>query len=369
MTGPAPLTERHVASGSSQRLVWADVARGCCVLLVVLHHLVTKHHDLTLPPSMGGVEQVWTALTTALKPLRMPLFFTLSGLFAAASVRRPWRDVVRRWVLGPYYLYAVWLTIHAVIFSVATTLPMNRSRDLGELALDLAYASTGMWYLYALPVYFVLLKVLHRSRAVLFVVALGMVVLAATLPIEAVNRVSVLQNFVYFAAAATAPSLVRRTAEGGSPRTVALVAGYAATGGGLLLVGAPYVVSVLVLSLVAVPVGLRAAEALSRHRRLSAPLAWLGRRTLPVYVLHVPLLALLHHAPNPLRWAAASVDQHPFLAAATAAIYPVVASSAITAGCLVLWNALAAIGLGGLFRRPRGPAAVPVPGRGRDSDR
>lgn len=343
------------------RLQWADVARGGCVLLVVTHHLVTKHYDLTLGDRLDWAQEIWLGLTMILKPLRMPLFFTLSGFFAARAVARPWGDVVVSRVAGPYYLYAVWLVIHAVIFSYATTLPMNRTRSLEELALDLVYASTSMWYLYALPVYFVLIKLLRGTGALLPAVAGGLVVLALVLPIDAVNRVSVLQNFAYFAMGASLPSLVRRMAESADRRTtIALLASYAVLGGSAFALGASTTLAVLVGSLAAVPLAYRAAAALSRRASAETTLAWVGRRTLPIYVLHVPAISLLHHLPNPLGWAA-SGSASPALAAVTALLYPLVATALVTGACLLTHAALSRCGFGWLFRRPAAPAPVAAP--------
>ncbi len=83
----------------------ADAAKGVCIVLVVLHHLVTKHLELVLPGD-GPAVVAWGAVTAGLRPLRMPLFFVISGMFAASAVRRSWGASLRRRVATPYYLYA-----------------------------------------------------------------------------------------------------------------------------------------------------------------------------------------------------------------------------------------------------------------------
>ena len=35
------------------RLRWADVAKGACILLVVLHHVITKHYDALVTGPAG----------------------------------------------------------------------------------------------------------------------------------------------------------------------------------------------------------------------------------------------------------------------------------------------------------------------------
>ena len=133
----APATPRPTAATAGAprpRLVWADAAKGLCILLVVLHHSTVKHLPAVLPADLSAVGEAWLALTAALKPIRMPLFFLLSGLFAAGALRRPWAQVLTARVLTPYWVYAVWLGLLAVVFSLERTLVMNRTQGVGDLA-------------------------------------------------------------------------------------------------------------------------------------------------------------------------------------------------------------------------------------------
>ncbi len=63
----------------------------------------------------------------------------------------------------------------------------------------------------------------------------------------------------------------------------------------MLLLSAQRIPTVWTLvSLLALVFGLSAAPLLGRLALIGDGLAWLGRRTLPIYVIHMPLLALLH---------------------------------------------------------------------------
>lgn len=334
-----------------RRLIWADAAKGVCIVLVVLHHLVTKHYAVLLPDG-SFVGTAWLGVTDALKPVRMPLFFLISGMFAASAVRRPWRRAARPRIANPYYLYVVWLLIHAVVFSYATALAMNRTRNLTELLGDLVLASTQLWYLYALALYFVLAKLLLRfdPRWVLAGAA-AVSAVASLLPIEAANRESVLQHFVYFLAGVLVPALPRRVAElRGRHVTSALAAGAAAVGGGALVLGLPESTTTLLVSLVGVPLAIRLVAAASAWQWFAAPAAELGRRTLPVYVMHVPLLALLHHLVVPLREVLLVPDTP--AGVLVAAAYPLLATATVTGTCLLLHAVLVRGGLGFLFQLP-----------------
>lgn len=339
------------------RLRWADVAKGACILLVVLHHTVTKHVVEVVPPSFELVGQAWAGLSHALKPVRMPLFFVISGVFASRAVSRPWSASVRRRITSPAYLYVVWLLLLGAFFSVEHDLPMNRTQDLGELALDLVFASTGLWFLYALAVYFVLARLTVRVPTPwLLGVAAAVAASASLLPIEEANRVSVIVHFVHFAVGVRCPELLRRLAEDRRPLTAPLTLAFVV--GAVLLgwAGAPLSVEITLLSLVGVPCGIRLAAATRRTPRLAEGLAWVGRRTLPVYVLHVPLLAVVHHvAPDLLPGAGTG-------ALALAVAWPLLVTAVVVAGCLLVRGIAVRLGLRALFELPRRPVpAAPAP--------
>jgi uncharacterized membrane protein YcfT len=347
---PAALTP--AAATGSRRLAWADAAKGVCIALVVLHHLVTKHYDLLLHGD-GTVEAFWMGLTDALRPVRMPLFFLISGMFAAGAARRPWREVLQRRVATPYYLYVVWLGLHAVVFSFATALPMNRTQNLIELLGDLLVASTQLWYLYALALYFVLAKVLlpfHPRRVLL--AAAGVSALTSVLPIEAANRESVVQHFVFFLAGVLFPSLARQVAELRAGHvTAVLAAGFAATLFVASAVGLSQSATTLVVAVTGVPLAIRLVVAASSRSWFAGPAAALGRRTLPVYVMHVPVLSLLHELVVPLLPQVPGTSAEVFLA-----VYPLVAAAAVTGACLLLHQLMLQCGLVFLFRLPPAPS-------------
>ena len=328
-------------------MLWPDLAKGLCILLVVLHHTTIKHYVGLVPPPVDWVAGAWVETSQLLKPIRMPFFFVISGLFASSALRRPWRQVARR-TLAPYYLYVVWLLLLGAVFAVERRLPMNRTQDLGELVVDLVFASTGLWFLYALAAYFVLAKLL-RPLPVGWVLlpAAVLTASASVLPFDEVNRVSVLVHFSYFLVGSRCPDLVWTIARSSERLLLpSLALAYVALNAVLVEVGAPSGIRLLALSMLGVPMALVAAVALSRRAALAEPLSRLGRRTLPVYVLHVPLLAVLHHAP--VGFGSASG----WWAIALALAYPVLATAGIVAACLLAHRVLVGAGLEALFALP-----------------
>lgn len=345
---PSPTGEQSPA-----RMGWADIAKGASIVLVVLHHATTKQYDLLVPAHLSAIADSWTAVTRALKPVRMPLFFLVSGFFASRAIHRPWSMTTRR-IATSAHLYVVWLLLTAVFTMWERELPMNRVQDLEELGLDLLFASTGLWFLYALVVYFVLTKATATLPAapVLFA-ATAVAVAGALSPIEEVNRVSVLLHLVFFMAGARLPGVVRAAASLSRPGILtALVLGFASATALLATLGLPAGIEVLALSVLGLPAGVLLSVRTARTTRIAPALSWVGRRTLPVYVLHIPVLGTLHH----LGLSPAMGPEA--MALPLAVLYPLLVTALVTAGSLLAHAALVQVGLGALFRLPRIPLSV-----------
>ncbi|UDL75151.1 acyltransferase family protein [Corynebacterium uberis] len=72
---PAPTA----ASPASPRLAWPDVAKGVSILGVVVLHV-----SLVVP---YGTDSFIAQVNHLLDPLRMPLFFLVSGMFSTKILR------------------------------------------------------------------------------------------------------------------------------------------------------------------------------------------------------------------------------------------------------------------------------------------
>lgn len=335
------------------RLAWADTAKAVSILLVVLHHTVGKHLVHVVPADFAVVHTAWIELSYALKPVRMPLFFVVSGLFVGSALNRPWRDVARKRVWNIYYLYALWLTLHTAAFLVLDELAMNRTRNWPEFLANLVVASTGLWYLYALVAYFLVARLLTRVDPRIVVVIAAAVALATpALGIEEVNRVSLLQHFFYFAFAAHFPSVVNTMARV-RPRPVLLMVGALAVLAVLpVALGDQAQPSRFVVSLLAVPLAVRACALLARWRPGTAMGSALGRRTMPIYVLHMPVLALAHTLLlDELRFTGTSIAS-----IAGMVLYPLAATGFIVLACLGLHRLVGWAGFHWLFVLPFGRA-------------
>ncbi|MGC5018390.1 pyridoxal-phosphate dependent enzyme [Micromonospora sp. DT47] len=340
-----------VAAPPAARLDWADVAKGGCIILVLLWHVVVKDY-LQIDWRVGvPVPGAWGLLGEQLLPLRMPLFFTISGIFAANAVSRPWRAVGRSRVARLLYLYVLWLLIHTAVLALAPGFPTDRATSVGGLLIQLTVTPSNLWYLYALALYFVLAKALRRVHPAVLLGAAGALsaLAAAGLLDTPGNRGGLYQNLVFFLAGLhLRPHLQRWAATATDRRLLLSLAGYAAALAGTALAGAGrWLGSSLLVSVAAVPFGITAAVRLARRPVLGGVLAALGRRTLPVYVIHMPVLALLHRL---LAGPVAGLNG-PGRALLVAG-YPVLLTAVVLALSLALHRGLLAAGATWLFELP-----------------
>ncbi len=134
------------------RVGWVDYAKGFCIVMVVM-----MHSTLGVQDAAGATSWMGDFVAFA-KPFRMPDFFLISGLFLARVIDRNWRDYLDKKVLHFAYFYALWVTIQ-----FAFKAP-HFAADLGWAGVAKAYALSfvdpfgTLWFIYLLPIFFVVTK-------------------------------------------------------------------------------------------------------------------------------------------------------------------------------------------------------------------
>ena len=368
--GTRPGRAPEPPAGARARISWADTAKGACILLVVLWHVVTKHYlqiDWRLPWPVPGA---WGALTEQLLPLRMPLFFTISGMFAVGAVRRPWPVLGRSKVARFFYLYAVWLLIHTALLALVPGFDTARARSVPALLAQLTITPSNLWYLYALALYFAVAKATRRLPAAVVLGAALVLSAAASAGLLEVpgDRGGVYQNLLFFLGGLYfRPHVERLAATARRPRLILIGLVYSGLLVAMAVTGARTWPGVWpAVCVVATVLGVTAAALLSRWAVLGDGLARIGRTTLPIYVIHMPLLALLHRALVPLLSAGLDVRLRLPLAVAE----PVVLTALLVWLCLMLHRALLKLhatwlfDLPGLSRRAATRSSRPAPRSG-----
>ncbi|MDQ0642318.1 CapA family protein [Microbacterium murale] len=284
------------AAGPGARLAWADTAKGLLIILVVFWHVVLKTY-LQIDWRIGvPIPGVWGVIADVTYPVRMPLFFLISGCFAASAVERSWAACFRGRVVRYLYLYVLWTLIHTAALWAFPDFPTLVPRSVAEFIEAVTISPPNVWYLYALALYFIVAKGLRRLPSWLLLTgaaALSVAVAAGLIDIVS-NRGSLIANLLFFLIGTRFSTQIRRFASRVRPRfAAASLMVYLAAFAVVRVVGLETVPGVwLAVSLLGVAAGVAIAPLLAEVAQLGRGLAWLGRRTLPIYVIHMPVLAL-----------------------------------------------------------------------------
>jgi uncharacterized membrane protein YcfT len=140
----------------ARRVAWVDYAKGFCIIMVVMMH------------STLGVEKAadatgWMGIVVAFaKPFRMPDFFMISGLFLARVIDRDWRTYLDKKVFHFAYFYALWLTIQFAFKAPEIAGGGGPVEVARAYALAFIDPFGTIWFIYLLPIFFVLAKATRR---------------------------------------------------------------------------------------------------------------------------------------------------------------------------------------------------------------
>lgn len=277
----------------NSRLAWADIAKAGAILLVVLYH-VTGTGMTHLTPGSNVAEQAWHAFSVALLPVRMPLFFLVSGVLAASALQRTWSGVWRGRIADLLWPYLLWNIPFAVIYALAYT--PNDARATAMDALGWVLTGAGYWFLPALVAFFLAARALRRAPILLVIISAALWLSAgpirAALPDAIDPEVNLtiyrwVTFFVWFVIGATARPIIEHIAAAPALLGVVLVAAYIIVVASPL--SGPWVTRLLNV------VGIAAALVLSGQLARSARARGVGRfiaaRTLPIYLIHPILIA------------------------------------------------------------------------------
>src|SRR5262245_48353077 len=145
-------------AAARERIAWVDYAKGFCIVFVVMMHS-------TLGVGNAAGSEGWMHYVVAFaKPFRMPDFFMISGLFLAQVIDRNWRTYLDRKVVHFLYFYLLWTAIQFALKAPGLA-QGNGLAGVAWLYLETFWEPFGtLWFIYLLPIFFVLTKVLHTLR-------------------------------------------------------------------------------------------------------------------------------------------------------------------------------------------------------------
>ena len=139
----------------SARLDWVDVAKGVCIILVVLMHATLGVEKAT------GQSLSLSHFVEWARPFRMPDFFLISGLFLAARIDRPWRSYLDTKVVHFAYFYVLWLTIQFALKAPGMVADQGAVATLETYVTSFFVPFGTLWFIYLLAVFFVVSKLLR----------------------------------------------------------------------------------------------------------------------------------------------------------------------------------------------------------------
>lgn len=329
-------------AAAQSRVEWADVAKGACIALVVLFHAT----NFLLTRGYGA--EGWVVFNQFLEPVRMPLFFLVAGLFAGKALSRSWKFVLRSRVALLAYLYVLWLVLRYMYFVLVPGASLTREESSPwNMVIGLVVPHNGLWFVYALALYFVGAKLLQRWDMRLQLTAVFLLaVVGRSLEELPWTWQNMLGYFMFFLLGLHAKPLLAGIARRTSiPAIVGAVAAYCgATYLAMRLDAGEYALTAIVLSLLGLVVGILAAARL-RWRLAVRALSKLGTLTLPVYLMHEIAMGTVSYG-----WLTLGLlpDFH-----VVQMFGPVVVALIGIAGALVLYHLLQLGGMSWLFRLPK----------------
>lgn len=295
-----------VPAADDLRVRWIDTARGFCILFVVLYHV----HVGMLGGGLLAPDSVVQLVDYLLYSFTMGVFFLLSGLFALQQMRsaKSFSRFVSRAARTLLYPYLVWATVqYAMVASAGSSANVPVQPSLLGYAALLWHPPAHFWFLYALFVmhvwgYVVTRLPLRDPPLAGLLLALGLYGLGEAYALSYIGNEIARYGIFYFLGMLMS---ARRGEARPSPADERSYARLLLPGTALLLAGW------LVAALLAWQQGLPGARAVTLHLMLlgmfalfglsallqhylptiGGLLATLGRESLPIYLLHVMVVA------------------------------------------------------------------------------
>lgn len=199
------------------KTLWINQIKGLCICLVVVYHSVITfypHLNAFQHPWSETLSKCWIYFNLYLAPFRMPVFFFISGFLIRRYIAEvPWKGCVDKRIWHIVYVLVLWgilqwLALRQLNSWLAPERDLSHAANaayadnIGEFIYGMLTASTSLWYLYALVVYFTFCKLFSRARGPLIVALAILSVAINFLPTPWWGMNSVLRNVIYYAAGA-----------------------------------------------------------------------------------------------------------------------------------------------------------------------
>jgi uncharacterized membrane protein YcfT len=274
------------------------------ILMVTLYHADTVLGKIDIDTGIAGDTHLF------LRPLRMPLFFSVSGLFAFSAITGSYTNLWNRRLRQYIWLLVLWTCIMWMfgklpIFSDDPAYP----RDITSLIKNIIRPLGNIWFLWCLPLYFIAAKLMRQFYPRVVVGILCLLSIAAFFVDRAdlqggllgyvktnIAILSAPKFFVFFWASANYRDKVLSWVPSGIKHCLLLIMAFVACRGLVLYFDKPLVTAFL--SLPSAGLGVLLLMSFSKMvphiaSGVASPLRALGTQTVPLYVIQMPLMVLL----------------------------------------------------------------------------
>jgi fucose 4-O-acetylase-like acetyltransferase len=344
-----------VAQASQKNILWIAHVKGVAIFLVVLLHFsdwLAKNQESVFPAIFYASDY--------LRAFRMPAFFLVSGMLGKGTILRGGEKFNAR-VKNLFFLYVFWTV--ALNLRLLLTSDGRESLHIGSFIWSSVLPS-GYWYLWALPAYYLLSRMISRTtlRWKLFMLALAagvscysgqLAVLALSVSPDVLDGpfyADVLRNLVWFMVGFLWKDEIIQAIEGaGKPRKYFLL--YLS-----FFISAVFIsndrfsgLSFLILSASMCVFGLLLFS-LIEHMRFMKFFEWIGKSTIEIYIFHFYFLSAFSLLSR-------QVDYYGIFGW-TIDIMPLFIALVVVVGCRKIAELLRALGLEVLLSGPFQSGAV-----------
>lgn len=296
----------------ASRIDWPDAAKGVGIVLVVAGHMVGGLIDSDVPVANWPLREIFVAIYT----FHMPLFFILSGLFVAKRIERDPAGFLRGIVRNIYYPYLLWSFIQFTLIYLmgqwANTPPGPYFSTIFRIPFS---PLSQFWFLLVLAIMHAATYILLPRVGVITLLLIGLVMrsLSAIFIPNAVPQMLLDFFFYYALGVLLGPvgvlEVIRPKLHGRAVLGVMSALGLLVMTVQVIIARStpavfyqehPRLAAALLSRLGWSHLGLGAALAMTAvvivlaenaRGRIKAALLYLGRYSLPIYILHVMFVA------------------------------------------------------------------------------
>ena len=179
------------------RIDWIDIAKGGSIALVIFYHAsyILDFYDLS--------HYYYIQLNSFFRPVRMPLFFAVSGFFAKKAISLSWKELLGNKIILFAYLLFVWSTIRWFYYGylIENITKPEEGHHLSQFITMWIEPSGHIWFIWALAIFFVAAKAASYFKplyVIAFFTAISVITFAEYITFDFFAHRNVLWYFPFF---------------------------------------------------------------------------------------------------------------------------------------------------------------------------